>query len=115
VSLVSESDSITEAAYFFNPIRVAALLSFIDEAKVNVIKNAKIKEITSDSVVIEVNGKEQSLKADSVVACFPREPVTKLYDALKGKVPELYKVGDCVKAGATWNAIHDANYVARKI
>jgi pyruvate/2-oxoglutarate dehydrogenase complex dihydrolipoamide dehydrogenase (E3) component len=115
VTLVSESGSTTEAAYFFNIIRVAALQFFMGDAKVNAITNAKIKQIKADSVVIEVAGKDQVLKADNVVACFKREPVTKLYDALKGKVKELYKVGDCVKAGATWNAIDDGNWVARKI
>ncbi len=116
VTLVSESDSITEAAYFFNPIRVAPLtLFFMPDANVKSITNATIKEITADSVRIEVEGAEQVLKADSVVACFPREPVKDLYNALKGKVPELYNAGDCKKAGATWNAIGDGNWIGRKI
>ncbi|MFX1519398.1 MAG: FAD-dependent oxidoreductase [Promethearchaeota archaeon] len=116
VTLVSESDSITEAAYFFNIIRVAALtLVLMPQGNVKTITNAKIKEITADSVRIEVEGAEQVLKADSVVTCFPREPVRDLYSALKGKVPELYHAGDCVKAGATWNAIDDGNWIGRKI
>ncbi len=117
VTLVSESDSITEAAYFFNLLRVVPLtLFFMPDAKVKTITNATIKNITADSVVIEVEGAEQVLKADTVVTCFPREPIgTDLYNALKGRDWELYHAGDCVKAGATWNAIDDGNWIGRKI
>ncbi len=117
VTMVSESGSITEAAYFFNLLRVVPLtLFFMPDANVKSITNATIKEITADSVRIEVEGAEKVLKADNVVTCFPREPVgMALYNSLKGKVPELYKAGDCVKAGATWNAIDDGNWIARKI
>ncbi|MFX0113725.1 MAG: hypothetical protein ACFFB3_04195, partial [Candidatus Hodarchaeota archaeon] len=117
VTLVTESAGTAEAAYFFNIIRVAALQFFMDQEKerLKVITSAKIKEITSDGVRIEAEGAEQFLNADTVVACFDREPVTNLYDALRNKVPEIYKIGDCVKAGAVWNSIDDANYVARKI
>ncbi|MBS7642990.1 FAD-dependent oxidoreductase [Candidatus Bathyarchaeota archaeon] len=115
VTLVSETDNIIGAPYLFNPMRTAALLLvYIPEAKVNVITNAKVKEITKDGVrILDKEGKEQFLEADNVVLAFGRKPVDELAKALRGKVKELYTIGDCVKPGAVYNAIDDANHVAR--
>jgi len=62
---------------------------------VTVIGGAKLIEITKEGLKIKTKeGEEKMLPADSIL------PVgfttnTDLYESLKGKVPELYAVGDC--------------------
>jgi hypothetical protein len=38
-----------------------------------------------------------------------------MFDALKGKAPEIYKIGDCDAAGNIQKAIFSANELSRKI
>lgn len=38
-----------------------------------------------------------------------------LFDALQGVLPEVYRVGDCVKAGIAGEAIEEAALIGRKI
>jgi hypothetical protein len=40
---------------------------------------------------------------------------TRLADALKDEIDELYQVGSCVKPGKIWEAVHEASRIAREI
>ena len=52
---------------------------------------------------------------DAVVWVAGRRPNDELYFALKGKVPELYRVGDAVSPRLVENAIWDGEMVGRKL
>ena len=45
--------------------------------------------------VLTKQGYNQTIKADSVVPAIPMRPNTELFESLKGKVPEVYAIGDC--------------------
>jgi len=47
------------------------------------------------------------LKADTVVLATPSKPENELAEQLKGLVPELYTIGDCVKPRNSMDAIHE--------
>jgi len=118
VALLSEGDmtTIAVAPYLFDNIRVLMLHGFLAEAKVNIITNAKVKEITPQGVkYLDAEGKEQMAEADTVVLATGREPNRELYDALVGKVPELIEFGDCWRPGTIRGAVHDANHWARQV
>jgi 2,4-dienoyl-CoA reductase (NADPH2) len=44
---------------------------------------------------IDKDGKRQTLPADSIIPAIPMKPNLELLKSLKGKVPEVYAVGDC--------------------
>ncbi len=50
---------------------------------------------------------------DTVVLCAGNDPLDQLYFQLKGKVPELYRVGDCVAPRKTDMAIVEGQQVGR--
>ncbi|MEE8346264.1 MAG: FAD-dependent oxidoreductase, partial [Dehalococcoidia bacterium] len=60
-------------------------------------------------------GTARSVEVDTVVAVTGRLPVDNLYFALKGKVPELYRVGDCLAPRYTDQAIHEGHSVGRAV
>jgi 2,4-dienoyl-CoA reductase (NADPH2) len=60
-------------------------------------------------------GIRKTIEADSIIIAVPTNPNTALVDSLKGKVNEVYTVGDCQKAGVIVDAIESANLTARKI
>ncbi len=82
--------------------------------------------LTPYTVVSGVNGRtvtltgvaggvERRVEVDTIVAVTGRRPVDDLYFALKGKVPELHRVGDCLAPRYTDQAIHEGHSVGRAV
>lgn len=116
VTLVSEAADVVQAPYLYNPIRVALLKSYLAGDGVKMITDAKVTEVAKDGVkIVDKEGKERFIKADNVISAFGRKAFDELAKALEGKVPELYKIGDCVRPSYIFRAIDDANHVARTI
>ncbi|HIT72400.1 MAG TPA: NADH:flavin oxidoreductase, partial [Candidatus Fimicola cottocaccae] len=71
-----------------------------------------VKEITSEGVVCEADGKEFTVQADSVVCALgfksPYDEVDKLTDL----VDEYYIIGDCKKVGKIYDAMNTGYYSA---
>jgi len=82
---------------------------------VKVITKATARRITEAGVVYERDGKEELAEADTVAIATGSKPETDLYDALHGALPEVYRIGDCVKARTACEAIEEAALVARRI
>jgi hypothetical protein len=49
------------------------------------------------------------------VLAMGKDPNDALYKELKGTVPELYRIGDCVAPRRTQYAIWDGHMIGRKI
>ena len=116
VTLISAGGfaSLTAAPYLFDMIRNMMLLGFLAEVKT--ITDAKFKEITKQGVkYVDAADKEQMVEVDTVILATGRVPNRELYDALVGKVPELYDIGDCWRPDRIGTAIHDAGRIARHI
>ena len=118
VALLTEGDqtSVGAAPYLFSGSRTLMLFGFLAQANVNLIANAKAKEITPQGVKYsDAEGKEHVVEADTVVLAIGREPDRELYDALVGKVAQLHDIGDCWQPGTIRGAVHDANHWVRQI
>lgn len=74
-----------------------------------------IEEIADDKVIANIDGKRQKIEADTVILALGYSPDRTLYEALQGKVSELYTIGDCVKARLVADAVHKGAYIARQI
>jgi 2,4-dienoyl-CoA reductase (NADPH2) len=82
---------------------------------VKVVTKATARRITDEGVVFEHDGKEELAEADTVVIATGSKSETGLYEALHGALPEVYRIGDCVKARTACEAIEEAALIARKI
>jgi 2,4-dienoyl-CoA reductase-like NADH-dependent reductase (Old Yellow Enzyme family)/thioredoxin reductase len=115
VTIVEEAAAIAQAPYL-SPVRQEALFYLIQEIKLQVLTGTRVKEITdSGVVVIGKEGKERSIEADTVLIALDRLPEDTLAQQLKGKVPEVYEIGDCVRPSHMRNAIHSAGRKSREI
>jgi 2-enoate reductase len=86
------------------------------DRKIQALLGVKILEVKKDGVSIQdKEGKTQFIEADNVVVALKRVPNRKLVDELRGKVPELYDVGDCRQPLYVFYATHGAAHIARKI
>jgi 2,4-dienoyl-CoA reductase (NADPH2) len=82
--------------------------------RVNMMTNSRIVRILDDGVlVLDGNLQEHKVAADAVVLAWGRAPNRGLAGSLKGKVPKLYTIGDCVRPREIVDAVKEGAYVAR--
>jgi 2,4-dienoyl-CoA reductase (NADPH2) len=73
-------------------------------------------EITDKGLtIINKDGEKQTIAADTIIPALPLLPDTGLYENLKGKVPEVYAIGDCKEPLLIADAISAGMQVARGI
>jgi 2,4-dienoyl-CoA reductase (NADPH2) len=73
-------------------------------------------EITDKGLtIINKDGEKQTLEADTVIPALPLQPDMTLYDSLKGKVPEVYAIGDCQEPLLIADAVSAGMQVARNL
>ena len=74
------------------------------------------QKITKKGIIAtDVEGKQQVIKADTVILATGFKCNNPLEKRLKGIVPEVYTIGDCVKPGKIEGAVGAAWRVARQI
>lgn len=94
----------------------AYILQKVREYGVKLLTNMKMESITGTGViVIDRERNIQTIEADTVVLAMGYVPRNSLAEELKGKVPELHVIGDCVKPRRIIDAIHEGSYVGRII
>ena len=71
------------------------VLADLRQSGVEMITEAKYEEITGEGVIITKNGERQTIKADTVIVAEGMQPDTRFFQALEGKVPQVYQAGDC--------------------
>ena len=105
-----------EIATDMTPDTRAPVLLKLAELGVEVLTNRKFVEITNRGIAAtDRNWEKHFIEADSVVLALGRTPQRELEQELRGKIPELYAIGDCVQPERIFNAIHQGARVAREI
>jgi 2,4-dienoyl-CoA reductase (NADPH2) len=66
-------------------------------------------------IIIDKDGQQRFLAADSIIPAVPMKPNSDLLLSLKGKVPEIYAVGDCTEPALIADAIGTGSKAARAI
>ncbi|MBW2060518.1 MAG: FAD-dependent oxidoreductase [Deltaproteobacteria bacterium] len=81
-----------------------------------VLFHVKVKEISGGGISItNKDGKKSILHYDTLIISRGRKKNDSLFEELKGRVPEIYKIGDCSAAGNILRAVWSANETARRI
>lgn len=120
VTLVSASDSVANAAYFyFGGSRREPLMQYINETKVNVLTNAQVAGVSGEGVKLiqSWNGRkiEKTIPVDTIIVAVGRESNDALYRSLQGTKRKIYQVGDSIEPRSMPDATHGGNWVARHI
>ncbi len=119
VTIVEMLDAIMQDAVSVNALDIQRRFDGLesDKIKAKVLTGNKAVEITDDGVVVADNtSKKSTLKADSIVLAVGMKPNEDgLAEALRGKVPEVYRIGDCEKIGKVIGAIWTGFRTARLI
>jgi len=83
------------------------LLLRLGEKGVRMEIKTKAEKIISSGVLASTAGKEARFDADSVVLAVGSSLDNALAKELKGKITELYVIGDCVEPRRIQDAIHE--------
>lgn len=91
-------------------------MCLLPKLRVEAFTETNIEAITNGGVLVaEPKGKKREIQADTIVLSLGYSSDKTLYEALAGKVKELYAIGDVVKPRAVRDAVHEAAFVARQI
>jgi thioredoxin reductase len=120
VTIVEEGNEIGKPSYCHDFARQMKLQEFLLddklECEIDVIINARVVEITKDSVRLQVGKKEQVLEADAVVWALPRKSNDALAKGMWAKMPGLvYRIGDCRAVESIGHATEQGAYLARQL
>jgi 2,4-dienoyl-CoA reductase (NADPH2) len=91
------------------------VLLYLNQKGVEILTETKAVEIKRNAVVVESPKGVREIECDTAILAVGTRPNDGLYDQLNGKVPELYKIGDCVKPRKAIDATHEAFDLALKI
>jgi 2,4-dienoyl-CoA reductase (NADPH2) len=75
---------------------------------VGIHMNTSVKEITADGIRIIKEGREELIKADTVVIAIGSRSEQALYEELKENLDNVILLGDAVQPGKVMDAIHSA-------
>jgi 2,4-dienoyl-CoA reductase (NADPH2) len=113
VTLVEADQTLGEGLI---PERKNRLFSWFRRKGVTMMSGVKYEEITNEGLVITTReGKKLSFRADTVIPAIPLMPNTDLLKGLKGKVSEIYLIGDCREPRLIPDAIADGWKIANAI
>jgi len=105
-----------DVATKLNPSSREHLIARLEAKGVTMLTGVRYQEISDQGVIITTRqGESQTVEADTVVLAAGSLPDTELYEALKGKVPELHLVGDCVEPRNIMSAVADGCSAALKM
>ncbi|MFH1834306.1 MAG: FAD-dependent oxidoreductase, partial [bacterium] len=92
------------------------LLPWLGKKGANIMTGVTYKEVTAKGLVVaDDEGRAVLLEADTVLVALPLRPDPGLYEALQGKAPEVFAVGDCNEPGLIIDAVAAGFTVARAI
>ncbi|OGO14404.1 MAG: hypothetical protein A2Z02_06875 [Chloroflexi bacterium RBG_16_48_7] len=113
VTILEKTDNLGKGIIDF---LLLTLIPWFQNKGVAMITGLKSIEITEDGVdVISSEGVKKTFKADTIISATHLEPDDTLASNLKGKVAEVYSVGDCKEPRLIVDAIADGWKVGRSI
>ena len=98
-------------------VHLGYMLTWFRQKGVNVMSGVKeYVEITDKGLtLVTKDGENMTVEADSIIPALPLMKNTELAESLKGKVPEIYSVGDCQEPLLIADAVASGSRTARNI
>lgn len=91
------------------------MMQNLRQSNVTMMANTKCLEIHESRIIVDHDGERKSIDADTVVIAAGYRPVDELYDRLKGKVPELFLIGDGKEPRKCIEAVYEGARIGREI
>ncbi|KUO77236.1 MAG: NADH oxidase [Desulfosporosinus sp. BRH_c37] len=86
----------------------------INEHSIKVMTSARVVEITPEGVVVDCGGKKV-IPADYILVAVGMKPQSDIYFDLKEAGVDVIRVGDCIKPGKIFDAVHTGYKAALRV
>ncbi len=91
-------------------------LSRLLDKGVTLLREVRYNGVGPKGVIVTTrDGEQRTIEADTVILAAGSVPDTGLYEAIKGKVAEVYRIGDCVEPRTIRDAISEGFRTGQKI
>ncbi len=111
VTIIEESDQLGKGV----PERFHfRLIQWFAKKGVKTFTEVKYEEITDKGLtIVTKEGERETIVADTIMLTMPQKPNNQLFNALQGKVPEVYMVGACngAESGLIVNAFDEGRRI----
>ena len=87
----------------------------IAKTDMRILTETRLEEVLDGGALVRGPKGEETLEADTVILALGFRPNTALYDELKAAGKEVYEVGDAVKPGKIFDAVHTGYRVGVKV
>jgi len=91
------------------------IMRALREVGVSMVSSAKVERITDEGVIVEIDGEDKLIEADTVVIAVGHRSDDGLLEKLKAKLPEVHGIGDCIEPRTALEAIREAYDIAIRI
>lgn len=116
VTIVEAMDDLMSAGHPVPYMNKIMLVDLLEKHSVRVITSNALLEVKDNEVVlIDKDFRKQSLSADTIAIAVGFDSNRELYDKIRSKVVDLYRIGDAAVASNIMNAIWSAYEVALNI
>jgi len=105
-----------EMATSVGPTMRDFFLSRLLDKGITLLREVRYDGVSAEGVIITTrDGEERTIAADTVVLAAGAVPDAALYEAVKGKVAEVYRIGDCAEPRTIRDAISEGFRTGQKI
>ncbi|MDQ0360215.1 oxidoreductase [Breznakia pachnodae] len=111
VSIIESGDKLCARGHMLYRIGIRHAMDKVSE-KITSYLNTSCMEILDDRVIIEKDGKQETIVADTVLVSVGLRPLTDKVASFYGITPETYYVGDCDRVGKVLEATNNAYFIA---
>jgi pyruvate/2-oxoglutarate dehydrogenase complex dihydrolipoamide dehydrogenase (E3) component len=92
------------------------LLKWMAKKGATVLTEVKYEEITDKGIrIMTKEGERRTIEADTILITTPPVPNTELFNSLKGRIPEVYLIGDAKEPRLILEAIADGLRIGHAI
>jgi len=97
-----------ELAIDVTPTYKRPLLEILAEIGISMFTGVKSEEIVAGGMIITTKrGEKKTLQGDTIVLAVGSKPNSELFDSLRGKVKDIYIIGDCVSPRRIGDAVSE--------
>ena len=87
----------------------------MEDHEVGLMLNTKAVSIDETGIVVEADGVQKHLEADTVIYAVGQRPLMTESETLRECAPEFHAIGDCIVPKDIWTATSNAYYIARDL
>ncbi|MGN0563743.1 MAG: FAD-dependent oxidoreductase, partial [Candidatus Heritagella sp.] len=113
VTIVEQKDTLAPDAPYMHKYGMDL---YFEKSRIQIHRNTRAKAVLEEGLLCEDDrGREVLLEADTILLAAGMRPNQEAVEELRYAAPRFFQIGDCVKVGKVYDAVHGGYYGALDI